>query len=67
MNDARSVHDYESVDERSARGLVDSGPSRIRRDQAMRARDIDRPTEADLADAEDSLQVVHRNWKPPSG
>lgn len=66
MANSPSLHYGEPDDERSARGLVGGGPSQVRRDQAMRVRDIDRPTAADLADAEASLRIVHRNWKPSS-
>jgi hypothetical protein len=33
---------------------------------ALRARDVNRPTEQDLADAEQEVVVVRRNWKPPT-
>jgi hypothetical protein len=32
----------------------------------MRARDLNRPTEADLAAAEQDLVIVRRRWKPPA-
>lgn len=53
-------------DELSARDLVAAKPSQVPRERAMRVRDIDRPTEADLAEAEESVRVVHRHWKPRS-
>ena len=61
----RRQSDREQAEERAARGLVGAGGSQIRRDQAMRVRDINRPGEDDLAEAEESVQVVHRNWRPP--
>ena len=64
MSEPRQYGDPDAVDERSARGLIAGGPSQIRRDQAMRARDVDRPSAADLAEAEQTLRVVHRNWRP---
>ena len=56
--------DDDAIDERAARGLIGGGPSQISRAAAMRARDVDRPSAADLAEAEESVQIVHRNWKP---
>ena len=64
MADRRSLDD-DSIDERAARGLVGAGRSQIRRDQAMRVRDIDRPSDEDLDEAEAQVRVVHRNWQPP--
>jgi hypothetical protein len=32
---------------------------------ALRARDVNRPTDEDLAEAEQELTIVRRNWKPP--
>jgi len=32
----------------------------------MRARDANRPTEADLAQAEQEVVLVRRHWKPPT-
>jgi hypothetical protein len=31
----------------------------------MRARDANRPSDADLAQAEEETTLVRRNWKPP--
>jgi hypothetical protein len=31
---------------------------------ALRARDVNRPTEADLAEAEREVAIVRRYWKP---
>lgn len=53
--------------ERAVRGLVADGPSGVRRDQAMRVRDVNRPTAEELAEAEESVEVVHRGWRPPTG
>jgi len=30
----------------------------------MRARDVNRPTDDDLAEAEREITIVHRNWRP---
>jgi hypothetical protein len=46
------------------RDLVGSGRSAIGVQGALRGRDVNRPTEQDLADAERDVQIVRRNWKP---
>lgn len=46
------------------RGLIGAGPSQISLDAAMRARDASRPTEEDLADAEQNLTIVRRQYVP---
>ena len=46
------------------RGLVGAGPSQLRLDAAMRARDASRPTDEDLAEAEETLTVVRRQYVP---
>jgi hypothetical protein len=51
--------------ERSLRDLVGAGPSQVGVGGAMRARDVNRPTEQDLAEAERELVIVRRHWKPP--
>lgn len=50
--------------ERGLRGLVGSGSSQVSLGAALRARDAARPTEADLAEAEQSLVLIRRNWVP---
>jgi hypothetical protein len=40
-------------------GLVAAGPSKVGIDGAMRARDVARPTPADLAEAEKELVIRH--------
>ena len=50
--------------ERGLRGLVGSGTSQVRTGAALRARDAARPTDADLATAEEHLIIVRRNWVP---
>ncbi len=50
--------------ERGLRGLVGSGASQVSIGAALRARDAARPTEADLAEAEEHLVIVRRNWVP---
>ncbi len=59
---ARSGVDREA--ERGLRGLVGSGSSQVSVTAALRARDAARPTEQDLADAEERLVIVRRNWLP---
>jgi hypothetical protein len=50
--------------ERGLRGLVGSGSSQVSVNAALRARDATRPTDAHLADAEQNLVIVRRNWLP---
>jgi hypothetical protein len=50
--------------ERGLRGLVGSGSSQVSVGAALRARDAARPTEAQLADADQNLAIVRRNWVP---
>lgn len=50
--------------ERGLRGLVGSGSSQVSVRAAMRARDASRPTDADMAEAQERLQIVRRNWVP---
>ena len=59
---ARPGDDREA--ERGLRGLVGSGSSQVSVTAALRARDAARPTEQDLADAEERLVIVRRNWLP---
>ncbi|MFI5954948.1 hypothetical protein [Cryptosporangium sp. NPDC051539] len=46
------------------RSLVGAGPSQLRPDAAMRARDASRPTDEDIADAEQNLVIVRRQYVP---
>ncbi|MFG3707997.1 hypothetical protein ACGF7U_25140 [Micromonospora sp. NPDC047670] len=50
--------------ERGLRGLVGSGSSQVSVTAAMRARDAARPTDEDLAAAEERVVVIRRNWTP---
>jgi hypothetical protein len=50
--------------ERGLRGLVGSGSSQVSVGAALRARDASRPTDAHLAEAEQTLAIVRRNWLP---
>jgi hypothetical protein len=50
--------------ERGLRGLIGGGSSQVSVEAAMRARDSARPTDADIAHAEDTLIIVHRGWVP---
>jgi hypothetical protein len=49
--------------DRGLRELVGSGPSQVGVTRAMRARDLNRPTEDDLAEAADVV-IVRRHWQP---
>jgi hypothetical protein len=50
--------------ERGLRDLVGAGRSQLGVGGALRARDVNRPTEEDLAEAERDVVIVRRNWKP---
>jgi hypothetical protein len=50
--------------ERGLRGLVGSGSSQVSVGAALRARDAARPTDEQLADADENLPIVRRNWQP---
>lgn len=53
------------LSERGLRDLVGGGPSQVGPVRAMRARDVNRPDAAELAEADENVVVVRRNWKPP--
>ena len=52
--------------ERGMRDLVGAGHSQVGVDGALRARDVNRPSAEDLAEAERTVTIVRRHWKPPS-
>jgi hypothetical protein len=56
-------HD-EVATERGLRGLVGGGASQVSVSAALRARDAARPTDADMATAEEDLIIVRRGWVP---
>jgi hypothetical protein len=62
INQERVPDDPQS--ERGLRGLVGGGSSQVSVAAALRARDAARPTEADLAAAEEELVIVRRGWVP---
>ncbi|HLY33753.1 MAG TPA: hypothetical protein VKQ07_04415 [Jatrophihabitantaceae bacterium] len=51
--------------DRGLRDLVGAGPSQLGVDGALRGRDVNRPTDDDLADAEREVVIVRRHWTPP--
>jgi hypothetical protein len=51
--------------ERGLRDLIGAGSSQLGVSGALRGRDVNRPTEEDLAEAERDTIIVRRNWKPP--
>jgi hypothetical protein len=61
---AKPVSKAERDAERGLRGLVGSGPSQVGVDGALRARDASRPTEEDIAAAEQDLVIVRRHYIP---
>lgn len=46
------------------RDLVGAGHSQVSLTNALRARALNRPTDADLAEAEAALVIVRRHWQP---
>jgi hypothetical protein len=52
--------------ERGLRDLVGAGHSQLGVSGALRGRDVDRPTDEDIADAEANLVIVRRHWTPPT-
>jgi hypothetical protein len=50
--------------ERGLRDIVGAGRSQVGISGALRARDVNRPTDEDLAEAERDTVIVRRNWKP---
>jgi hypothetical protein len=52
--------------DRGLRELVGNTPSQLGPVGALRGRDVNRPTEEELAAAERDVVVVRRHWTPPS-
>ena len=52
--------------ERGLRDLVGAGHSQLGVSGALRGRDVNRPSEQDLAEAERDVVIVRRHWKPPN-
>ncbi|WP_375493545.1 hypothetical protein [uncultured Jatrophihabitans sp.] len=50
--------------ERALRDLAGAGSSQLGVQGALRARDVNRPSTDDLAEAERDVQIVRRNWRP---
>jgi hypothetical protein len=50
--------------ERGLRDLVGSGRSQLGVSGALRGRDVNRPADDDLAEAERDTIIVRRNWRP---
>ena len=50
--------------ERGLHELVGGGTSQLGVSGALRGRDVNRPTEQDLAEAEGDVVIVRRNWTP---
>jgi hypothetical protein len=53
--------------ERALRDLIGGGRSQLGVSRALRARDVNRPSEAELAQAERDTVIVRRNWTPADG
>jgi hypothetical protein len=52
------------VGDRGLRDIVGAGRSQIGVGGALRARDVNRPSEQDLAEADRDVVIIRRNWKP---
>lgn len=52
--------------DRALRDIVGGGSSQLGAGAALRARDVNRPTDEDLAEAERDTVIVRRHWKPPA-
>jgi hypothetical protein len=52
-------------DVRGLRDIVGAGRSQLGVDGALRGRDVNRPTDDDLAEAERDVVLVRRHWHPP--
>jgi hypothetical protein len=50
--------------ERGLQDLVGGGRSQLGISGALRGRDVNRPTDEDLAEAERDVTIVRRHWKP---
>jgi hypothetical protein len=50
--------------ERGLRDIVGAGRSQLGVSGALRARDVNRPTDDDLAEAERDVAIIRRNWRP---
>jgi hypothetical protein len=61
----RSASTGAPTGDRSLRDLVGGGSSQLGVSGALRARDVNRPSELDLAAAERDTVIVRRHWKPP--
>ncbi|HKC26850.1 MAG TPA: hypothetical protein VKB75_02455 [Jatrophihabitans sp.] len=61
----RPARDAAGAD-RGLRDIVGAGSSQVGVSGALRARDVNRPTEEDLAEAERDVVIIRRNWKPPT-
>jgi len=63
-NHIASADHEDVVTERGLRGLVGGGATQVSVAAALRARDAARPSDADVAAAEENLTIVRRGWVP---
>ena len=52
--------------DRGLRDLVGAGPSQLGVEGALRGRDVNRPSDEDIATAERDIVIVRRHWTPPA-
>lgn len=62
---ARDANDR--AGDRGLHDLVGSGRSAVGVEGALRARDVNRPSDEDFAEAERDLVIIRRHWRPPAG
>jgi predicted flap endonuclease-1-like 5' DNA nuclease len=53
----------DAAPDRGLRDIVGAGHSQLGVSGALRGRDVNRPTEQDLAEAEQEIVIVRRHWK----
>lgn len=58
-------HDAGDAAEHGLRDIVGAGRSQLGVSGALRGRDVNRPTDEDIVEAEQSLTIVRRRWSPP--
>jgi hypothetical protein len=60
------MDDVTARPDRALTDLVGAGRSQVGPEGALRARDVNRPTDEELAAAEDEVVIVRRHWTPPA-
>jgi hypothetical protein len=63
MGDAGKRRQRRAADS-GARDLAGTGHSQVGVGGALRARDVNRPDDDDIAEAERELEIIRRHWTP---